>query len=75
MSKITYGFEERAWVDDGFNVHEWDLEEVRLLLEHARALEAMLIIHQYLDGYCVQCGENQYDGHSPDCALVKLLEE
>ena len=85
---ITKGFEKRRAfpVADGPAMFYWD--DVGHLLRHARELETMLKKHEwdYHSDWsvwtCPECGGDKEDigvlgqlvGHSPDCALAKLLE-
>jgi len=65
--------------------HYWDFLTIIELLEHARALEAMLKKHEWEpsqvddeDGVfplvCIECHGDKRIGHRPDCQLAKLLE-
>lgn len=84
---ITSGFGERVsfGLERGFYV-----ADVLELLEHTINLEAMLRKHQWAnydsewgDCRCPECGGSRYSvghpaekiGHSPDCALAKLIGE
>lgn len=84
MSKITDGFTRLKQYDHrGFGIYRE--RDVLDLLTHARALEAMLRKVEWegfdygecLHGpdFCPSCNNSKWAGHSPDCALAKLLEE
>lgn len=60
-----------------FPIAFWAEEDVRELLAHARALEAMLKGYMYAPGVwsnCSCCGKEEGMGHFPNCQLAKLLE-
>ncbi len=66
-------------IDDtefSWNAHDgYKTDLVDQLIDHARALEAMLKKHEYSDeGYCPECGMSEFHGHDLDCQLAKLLE-
>lgn len=76
MSKITDGFESLQ-ENCGNEENQYWSSDVNRLLAHARALEAMLTATGSNNVYgCPTCGKlvNYSGGHSPDCALAKLLE-
>jgi len=55
------------------------IKDVVALLDHARALEAMLKGFEWVDNewdekWCLNCGNPIESGHSPDCQLARLLE-
>ena len=58
--------------------HQWSgvNEHVEGFIDHARALEQMLRKHEFCneDLWCPECGRRRDKGHTPDCALAKLLE-
>ena len=49
------------------------------LINHARALEAMLRKHEWsagdFGGRCPECDGVDHRGHSPDCELARLISE
>ena len=54
-------------------------KDVVALLDHARALEAMLKKHEWCaiawgSAGCPECMKQTGQGHSPDCQLDRLLE-
>lgn len=80
---ITKDFERREMNGrQASQVFYWPAD-VKQLLAHARALEDMLRKHQWSDEgvFCPECGywkpgsKVSHVGHSPDCALAKLLED
>lgn len=80
---ITKGFEGKLLRARNFvpDAKVFMSTDVKSLLDHARALEAMLKKHEwciegiYTDSVCPECGGGRrLNGHSPDCQLAKLLE-
>lgn len=72
---ITLDFENRAWKEPPFE-DRYSAHDVKQLLAHARALEAMLKKHEWsggdAGGECIECGFGS--NHAHDCQLSKLLE-
>lgn len=78
---ITKEFEERRIRADEFigTTRVYGANDVRALLAHARALEAMLENVQWSYGgdecpICYRSSVYDYAKHTPDCQLAKLLE-
>jgi hypothetical protein len=81
---ITKGFEDHANKAGNYKDRAivYSMVDVDKLLAHARALEAMLMKHEWADKsddgtrWCPECyGGMTWEGHSPDCQLAKLLDE
>lgn len=72
MSKIANNFEKRIEGKPGLAPY-YLTQDVAQLLDHTRQLETMLRKHGIDDTqWCRECEE--FDEHSPNCALAKLLE-
>jgi len=81
---VTRDFEERAWKSEHNGIIGWyDIDEVQLLLAHARALETFLKKIEWdtseKQHTCSWCGQPKKEhkpnmGHAEDCQLAKLLE-
>lgn len=86
MSKITDGFEDKVYLLTAKAAwgKAFAPSDVVGLLLHARALEAMLKKHEWIqdsideDGlewdWCEECREYKHNGHKSNCELAKLLD-